>query len=110
MYYTITTQLYYYTYSNSIIKTQLYDNIANNKFSCIFTLDLKKAFDTVEHNILLGKLAHYGVRGICNTLVHSYLKNRNQFVSFQNNYSSLKSLSCEVHQESILGPIGSIFF
>ena len=84
--------------------TQLYDNIANNKFSCILTLDLKKAFDTVKHDILLGKLEHYGVRGICNTLLHSYLKNRNQFVSFQNNYLSLKSLSCGVPQGSILGP------
>ena len=84
--------------------TQLYDNIANNKFSCILTLDLKKAFDTVKHDILLGKLEHYGVQGICNMLPHSYLKNRNQFVSFQNNYSSLKSLSCGVPQGSILGP------
>ena len=84
--------------------TQLYDNIANNKFSCILTLDLKKAFDTVKHDILLGKLEHYWVRGICNTLLHSYLKNRNQFFSFQNNYSSLKSLSCGVPQGSILGP------
>ena len=83
--------------------TQLYDNIENNKFSCILTLDLIKAFDTVKHDILLGKLEHYGVRGICHTLLHSYLKNRNQFVSFQNNYSSLKLLSCGVPQGLILG-------
>ena len=85
------------------VTTQLYDSIANNKFSCILTVDLKKAFDTVKHDILHGKLEQYGLRGICNKLLHSYLKNRNQFVSFQNNYSSLKSLSCGEPQGSIVG-------
>ena len=86
--------------------TQLYITLQTTNF--ILTLDLKRAFDTIKHYILLGKLKHYGVRGICNTLLYSYLKNRNQFVSFQNNYSSLKSLSCGLPQGSILSPF--LFF
>ena len=45
-------------------------------------VDLKKAFDTIDHSILLTKLDLYGFRGITNTLLQSYLTNRKQYVSF----------------------------
>ena len=56
--------------------TNLYDNISKNKLSSLVAVDLTKAFDTVNHKILLEKLDYYGSRGICNDLVKSYLSNR----------------------------------
>ena len=52
-------------------------------------IDLQKAFDTVDHTILLKKLAHYGIRGLANDWFKAYLNNRYQFVSI-NGYESNK--------------------
>ena len=52
-------------------------------------IDLKKAFDTVNHEILLHKMKYYGITGISNTLFRSYLANRKQFVTINNTYSYL---------------------
>ena len=52
------------------------DSLDKNKLACEIFIDLQKAFDTVDHNILLDKLAHYGMRGIANERIKSYLSNR----------------------------------
>ena len=67
-------------------------------------IDLKKAFDTIDHNILLNKLYHYGIRGISNDWIKSYLENRKQFVQYDDAISDSKEILCGVHQGSILGP------
>ena len=68
-------------------------------------VDFKKAFDTVNHKILLKKLEHYGVRGIANDWFKSYLSERKQFVSIEGAKSSLDKMVHGVPQGSVLGPL-----
>ena len=68
-------------------------------------LDLKKAFDCVDHNILIKKLEHYGIRGIPLNLLNSYLFNRYQFTQYNKSVSTKKRLSFSIPQGSILGPL-----
>ena len=68
-------------------------------------IDLAKAFDTVDHNILLEKLNHYGIRGIANSWFASYLSNRSQYVACNKHNSTRLPIKCGVPQGSILGPI-----
>ena len=67
-------------------------------------IDYSKAFDTVNHNILLSKLNKYGVRGIANDWIRNYLSDRKQFTSFNSNNSNSLPITCGVPQGSILGP------
>ena len=68
-------------------------------------LDFSKAFDTVDHGILLTKLYHYGIRGNALDWFSSYLSDRQQYVTYNGVSSSPKSITCGVPQGSILGPL-----
>ena len=85
--------------------TECYDNIHYKCFSTLLFLDIKKAFDSVCHIKLLKKLNFYGIRGVANTLISSYLRNRKQFVCINNEFSTFKSIDLGVPQGSILGPL-----
>ena len=76
----------------------------------ITLIDLTKAFDTVNHNILLSKLQHYGIRGTLHDLLKSYLTDRTQRVYEKSKLSNLKPLTVGIPQGSILGPILFLVF
>ena len=79
--------------------------VDSGNYVCGVFVDLEKAFDTVNHNILCEKLNFYGLRGKVNNLISSYLDNRKQFVSINGFDSELRDLVCGVPQGSSLGPL-----
>ena len=85
------------------------DNIArsldNKKLTIGIFVDLSKAFDTLNHEILIDKLAHYGIRGVAQNWFRSYLEKREQFVAINDNWSLGSKISTGVPQGSILGPL-----
>ena len=68
-------------------------------------LDFQKAFDTVDHDILLNKLYNYGIRGIALEWFKSYMSNRYQIVKYNDYESEARKILCGVPQGSILGPL-----
>ena len=68
-------------------------------------LDLSKAFDTLDHTILLSKLKHHGINGITYNLLSTYLTNRKQYVQFESSCSEMLDTQYGVPQGSILGPL-----
>jgi len=68
-------------------------------------IDMSKAFDTINHDILLKKLEHYGIRELSLSLLRSYLENRKQFVQYDKHQSQELHIKTGVPQGSILGPL-----
>lgn len=83
----------------------------NNK-SPILTLlyDLSKAFDTIDHNILIKKLKYAGLNRKCFEIIKNYLSNRMQYWKVNGKCSELKQKTCGVPQGSILGPLFFIIY
>lgn len=82
-----------------------YEAFEKNLFMCTVFLDFSKAFDTVRHDILLMKLDHIGIRGVCLGWFTSFLTDRKQYVSIGGCNSSQAHLSVGVPQGSTLGPM-----
>ncbi len=68
-------------------------------------LDLSKAFDTLDHKILLKKLTYYGINGVAYNHMESYLTNRKQYVDMDDVKSEMLMVITRVPQGSILGPL-----
>ena len=79
--------------------------IEDRDYPCGIFLDFSKAFDTVNHNILLSKLEFYGIRGVFKDLFTSYLRNRMQMMSLASVNSDIQTVCCGVPQGSVLGPL-----
>ena len=77
----------------------------NKQFSVRVFVDLSKAFDTLDHKILLHKPSHYGIRGIALKWFESYLSDRMQFVEHNGTKSNRLKIKCSVPQGSIPGPL-----
>ena len=87
------------------ITEKIKESIDKSKYGCEIFIDLRKAFDTVNHSILLSKMEHYGVRDTALEWFKSYLSNRKQYVYSNGESSQLKDITCGVPQGSVLGPL-----
>ena len=84
---------------------EMYSKLDEGKFVLGVFLDLKKAFDTIDHKILLNKLEHYGIHGVAKQWFRSHLSNRKQFTYVNGCSSNLEIMSMGVPQGFVLGPI-----
>ena len=84
---------------------RLTNAVEDGEYVIGISLDFSKAFDTVDHHILLEKLYHYGIRGCAHKWLTSYLSNRKQFVTYNGTQSKKQTIKCGVPQGSILGPL-----
>ena len=87
------------------MQNTILNNTKNNQTSCSLFLDLSKAFDTINHSILMKKMAYYGIRGTTLNLFQNYLSNRYQYTEINSIKSNTLQITMGVPQGSILGPL-----
>lgn len=101
-------------FSTTLALIEVIDNLIQNmesdNISVGIYLDLQKAFDTVNHKILLAKMNNYGIRGNVYNWFSSYLTNRKQYTAIGHNQSKLGNITCGVPQGSVLGPLLFILY
>ena len=87
-----------------------YENIDSKKLNLTIFLDRRKAFDTVDHSIMIKKLCRYGMRGNTGNWFKSYLHDRKQFCSVNGQRSMASEVACGIPQGSCLGPLLFIIY
>ena len=86
------------------VTDQIFKDLDQKKVPLAIFLDFSKAFDTIDHIILLDKLAYYGIQGTALNWFRSYLKDRTQYVQYKDKESHSRKITTGVPQGSILGP------
>ena len=87
------------------IYNNLIKNIENEVITCSIFLDLAKAYDTIDHRILIAKLEKYGIRGVPLQLIESFLTNRHQYTTMKSTKSATNKVLCGIPQGSTPGPL-----
>ena len=93
-----------------LLINQLYQSFDESKFTLGIFNDLSKAFDTVDHKILTKKLELCGIKDCNLRWFESYLSNREQFITYGDKQTYIETITCEVPQGSILGPLLFLVF
>ena len=88
-----------------VLIDKMIKSLENGDYMIGVFLDFSKAFDTVDHDILMKKLCHYGIRDTGLKWFQSYLSERKRYVTYNDKKSSIKSIRYGVPQVSILGPL-----
>ena len=88
--------MFYISYLNYNITENIRKTLDDGNIGCGVFVDLQKAFDAVDHQILLAKLNHYGICGVSNDWFKSYLSNHNHYVSINGYESGLNAISVGV--------------
>ena len=84
-----------------ILLEKITSSLDKGEFTISLFIDFRKAFDTVDHHILLDKLFHYGIHGKSHDWIKSYLSDRYQYVSYNGSNSTTQKITCGVPQGSI---------
>ena len=92
------------------ITEKIKNALDDGKYACGVFLDFQKAFDTVNHKILLSKLEHYRIRGMSLKLFQNYLMNQAQFVETNKKSSDVLPINYGVPQVSVLGPLQFLIY
>ena len=98
-------QKYSTSYALIHLTDKIREQLDSGNFACGIFVDLQKAFDKVDHDILTQKLMHWSIRGVANNWFSTYLQNRSQYVSIKSFNSKLEHIHCGVLQGSMLGPL-----
>ena len=93
-----------------VAKNEILSALNKKQTALLLLVDYSKAFDLVDHDILLHKLWHYGIRGKAHDWFRSYLSNRRQFVSIEDKISNTNGIRYGVPQGSVLGPLLFILY
>ena len=91
--------------TTSFFINDLYSAMNNNEITIAVYIDAMKAFDTVDHQILLDKLKYFGIKGKCAGWLKDYLRNRKQCTIANDIISNLEPITCGVPQGSVCGPL-----
>ena len=97
--------IHIYSTEDALPYLSVCDEFENTNNCAFLSIDLKKAFVTLDHNILINKLDNISIRGLPTVLLSSYLSNRSKYIKLNGTTSNMEHISFGVTQGSVLGPL-----